>query len=225
MLAVAAALQNAGVGSGDVVAVLGPKGAEQIPALLGILTAGAAYLPIGVDQPADRARRMLATGGVTFALICGADTPEVLAEAAVPSLRIRDIDTSATTFTPVTVAPDDLAYVLFTSGSTGEPKGVELTHDAVLNTLEFLYRHFEIGASDRGAGAVAPGIGHVGAGCVRHPARRWRHRHGGRGRSAATRTPGPGSSPSTGSRWSTSCPAGCRCSPRCPATSARCGWC
>lgn len=149
VLAVAAALQNAGVGSGDVVAVLGPKGAEQIPALLGILTAGAAYLPIGVDQPADRARRMLATGGVTFALICGADTPEVLAEAAVPSLRIRDIDTSASTFTPVTVAPDDLAYVLFTSGSTGEPKGVELTHDAVLNTLEFLYRHFEIGASDR----------------------------------------------------------------------------
>ncbi len=149
VLAVAGALQDAGVGSGDVVAVLGPKGAEQIPALLGIHTAGAAYLPIGVDQPTDRARRMLATGGVTFALICGADTPEVLAQTGVPALRIRDIATGATTFTPVPVAPEDLAYVLFTSGSTGEPKGVELTHDAVLNTLEFLYRHFEIGASDR----------------------------------------------------------------------------
>lgn len=149
VLAVAGALQAAGVGSGDIVAVLGPKGAEQVPALLGILTAGAAYLPIGVDQPADRAGRILATAGVKFALICGPDTPLVLTGVGIPSLRISDIGSSATDFDAVAVRPDDLAYVLFTSGSTGEPKGVELTHDAVLNTLEFLYRHFEIGPEDR----------------------------------------------------------------------------
>lgn len=149
VLAVAGALQAAGVGSGDIVAVLGPKGAEQIPALLGILTAGAAYLPIGIDQPADRAARMLATAGVNFALICGPDIPQVLAAADVPSLRICDIDTAAVDFEAVPVSPGELAYVLFTSGSTGEPKGVELTHDAVMNTLEFLYRHFEIGPQDR----------------------------------------------------------------------------
>lgn len=123
VLAVAGTLQAAGVGSGDIVAVLGPKGAEQVPALLGILTAGAAYLPIGVDQPADRAQRMLATGGVRFALVCGDEVPDVLTAADVPCRRIADIDTAATTFDAVTVAPSDLAYVLFTSGSTGEPKG------------------------------------------------------------------------------------------------------
>lgn len=149
VLAVAGALQAGGVGSGDIVAVLGPKGAQQIPALLGILTAGAAYLPIGVDQPADRAARMLATAGVTFALVCGDDIPDVLATAGVPFRRIADIDSGVIGFEPVAVSPGDLAYVLFTSGSTGEPKGVELTHDAVLNTLEFLYRHFEIGPEDR----------------------------------------------------------------------------
>ncbi|WNG80212.1 non-ribosomal peptide synthetase [Mycobacterium sp. ITM-2016-00316] len=149
VLAVAGTLQAAGIGPGDIVAVMGPKGAQQVPALLGILTAGAAYLPIGVDQPADRARRMLATGGVAFALVCGDDIPDVLADADVPARRIADIDTDATTFDAVTVAPSDLAYVLFTSGSTGEPKGVELTHDAVMNTLEFLYRHFEVGPEDR----------------------------------------------------------------------------
>lgn len=68
VLAVATALQSRGVGRGDVVAVLGPKNAEQIPALLAILAAGAAYLPIGIDQPADRAERILDTAGVEFAL-------------------------------------------------------------------------------------------------------------------------------------------------------------
>ncbi|ETZ45796.1 condensation domain protein [Mycobacterium avium MAV_061107_1842] len=51
-LAVAAALRAAGAGAGDTVAVVGPKSAEQIPAVLGILSVGAAYLPIGADQPA-----------------------------------------------------------------------------------------------------------------------------------------------------------------------------
>ena len=149
VLAVAATLQAAGVGSGDIVAVLGPKGAQQIPALLGILTAGAAYLPVGVDQPADRAARMLATGGVKFAIVCGDEIPDVLTSADIPFRRVVDIETGTTAFDAVTVAPSDLAYVLFTSGSTGDPKGVELTHDAVMNTLEFLYRHFEIGPDDR----------------------------------------------------------------------------
>lgn len=149
VLAVAGSLQARGVGRGDIVAVLGPKGAEQIPALLGILTAGAAYLPIGVDQPADRAARILDTAGVSFALICGTETPEVITGAGLPYLHVGQATTATAEFEPVTGSLDDLAYVLFTSGSTGEPKGVELTHDAVMNTLEFLYRHFDIGADAR----------------------------------------------------------------------------
>jgi mycobactin phenyloxazoline synthetase len=50
---------------------------------------------------------------------------------------------------PATTDPADLAYVLFTSGSTGEPKGVEVAHDAAMNTVEIITRHFEIGADDR----------------------------------------------------------------------------
>ncbi|MGN7780978.1 amino acid adenylation domain-containing protein [Mycolicibacterium sp. 22603] len=149
VLAVAGSLQARGVGRGDIVAVLGPKGAEQIPALLGILAAGAAYLPIGVDQPADRATRILGTAGVSCALVCGAETPAVLAAAGLPHLSVAQACTAAVPFEPVDGSLDDLAYVLFTSGSTGEPKGVELTHDAVMNTLEFLYRHFDIGADAR----------------------------------------------------------------------------
>jgi mycobactin phenyloxazoline synthetase len=147
VLAVAAALQSRGVGHGDVVAVMGPKGAEQIPALLAILAVGAAYLPIGVDQPADRAMRMLDAGDVEFGLVTGTELPEF----PLPVLTVHDAEIigDPALFESTRIQPDDLAYVLFTSGSTGEPKGVELTHDAVMNTLEFLYRHFDIGPDDR----------------------------------------------------------------------------
>jgi mycobactin phenyloxazoline synthetase len=151
VLSIAAALQSRGVGRGDVVSIMGPKGAEQIPALLAILAVGAAYLPIGPDQPAERAASILDTGGVEFALVCGTATPAVLDTCGVPSLSVADAEIvgDPAAFEGAAVDPQDLAYVLFTSGSTGAPKGVELTHDAVMNTLEFLYQHFDIGADDR----------------------------------------------------------------------------
>ncbi|MGA5545268.1 amino acid adenylation domain-containing protein [Mycobacterium sp. NPDC051198] len=147
VLAVAAALQSRGVCRGEVVAVLGPKSVEQVVALLAISMVGAAYLPVGVDQPADRAARILHTGGVDFALVCGSgpDHPDL------PHLTVTDAEIigDPAHFEPVATTPDDLAYVLFTSGSTGEPKGVEITHDAAMNTIEFINDHFDIGPADR----------------------------------------------------------------------------
>lgn len=148
-LAVTATLRARGVGAGDVVAVMGPKNAEQIPALLGITAAGAAYLPIGVDQPADRAHRILQTAGVHSVLVCGNRVDPL----PVPALTVADaiqegLATAAGTEAP-RVDPKTLAYILFTSGSTGEPKGVEVTHDAAMNTVEFINRHFGIGPGDR----------------------------------------------------------------------------
>jgi mycobactin phenyloxazoline synthetase len=145
-LTLAATLRTNGICAGDRVAVMGPKTAEQVPALLGILAAGAVYLPIGVDQPADRADRIMQTGQVSMAVVCGGQQLSL----PVPTLTIADVLHSAPAeFRPVSTDPSQLAYVLFTSGSTGEPKGVEVTHDAVMNTVEFIARHFEIGAADR----------------------------------------------------------------------------
>ncbi len=147
-LTLAAALRARGIGPGDTVAVVGPKTAEQVPALLGILAAGGAYLPIGVDQPRDRAKRILQTGQVSLALVCGGQQLSL----PMPALTIADVVHDASVdveIQPATTDPDELAYVLFTSGSTGEPKGVEVAHDAAMNTVEFITRHFEIGPTDR----------------------------------------------------------------------------
>ncbi|MGV0627615.1 non-ribosomal peptide synthetase [Mycolicibacter minnesotensis] len=147
-LAVTAALHAEGVQGGDTIAVMGPKSAEQVPAVLGILAAGAVYLPIGADQPRERAERLLETGSVRLALLSG----EQAAPSSVPALRLAEVlSRPLNPDESVSVASDPhaLAYVLFTSGSTGEPKGVELTHDAVMNTVESLISHFDIGSTDR----------------------------------------------------------------------------
>ena len=146
-LAVAAAVRAAGLPDGGTVALLGPKNAEQVPALLGIHAAGGVYLPVGVDQPHERAQRMITGGAVDLALVCGSELPDV----PVPAMTVSDAIArgSRTEFRPVTGDPNRPAYVLFTSGSTGEPKGVEVTHDAAMNTVEFITDHFGLGADDR----------------------------------------------------------------------------
>jgi mycobactin phenyloxazoline synthetase len=127
--------------------VMGPKCADQIVAMLSILAAGGVYLPIGIDQPAERAARIIETGGVRMALVCGDQPPTTL-----PALTIAEalrVGRHENGFEPAATDPNELAYVLFTSGSTGEPKGVELTHDAAMNTIEYLNGYFGIGPGDR----------------------------------------------------------------------------
>jgi len=149
VLAVTATLRHQGVRPGDVVAVMGPKTAEQIPALLGISAAGATYLPVGVDQPADRARRILETAGAHSILVCGSTIEPMPIPALTVAQAIEQGAGSIADTEPARVDPRDTAYILFTSGSTGEPKGVEMSHDGAMNTIEFLNGYFEIGARDR----------------------------------------------------------------------------
>ncbi|WP_269770347.1 non-ribosomal peptide synthetase [Mycobacterium dioxanotrophicus] len=146
VLTVAAALKVAGIRTGESVAVMGPKGPDQITALLAILAAGAVYVPVGIDQPAERAERMLKGGDVRMALFCGDGPPTWL-----PALTIAEalrVGARADEIEPAATDPNELAYILFTSGSTGQPKGVEVTHDAAMNTIEALNGHFGISPND-----------------------------------------------------------------------------
>jgi mycobactin phenyloxazoline synthetase len=144
-LAVAFALREREVRPGDTVALLGPKGVEQIPALLGILAAGAVYLPIAADQPRERVERILDLGGASVALVTGESVPAL----PIPALSVREAVARCDAAEPVVTDPSALAYVVFTSGSTGEPKGVELTHDAAMNTVETLSARYGFGPDDR----------------------------------------------------------------------------
>ncbi len=149
--AVARALRGKELGQ---VAVVMDKGPEQLAAVLGILLAGGAYLPVDTTQPALRRARLLASAGVRIALSQSwVDRPD--------GVEIIDVDTlepSARIPAPEPGDPDAPAYVIYTSGSTGEPKGAVITHRSALNTVEDVTRRFGVTAGDRVLGLAQLGF-------------------------------------------------------------------
>ncbi len=146
--AIAHRLRALGAAPNTLVAVLMHKGWEQVPAVLGVLRAGAAYLPVDAGLPRDRVDRLLEAGGVTVAVTQpGAYVPEGVTALTVDREPARGAPDG-----PVPAAatgPDDLAYVIFTSGSTGRPKGVMISHRAAVNTVDDISTRFAVGREDR----------------------------------------------------------------------------
>jgi yersiniabactin nonribosomal peptide synthetase len=151
-LCVAAALTAGGALPGEVVAVRLPKGPEQVIAVLGVLAAGAAYLPLGVGLPEARQERVLRKAKARWA-ITDKIVPALPAE--VRALTLADAVGTPPLPRPVDVSPDSTAYVIFTSGSTGEPKGVELSHQAPANTIADINDRCHLGPEDRVFGISA----------------------------------------------------------------------
>ncbi|MGW0451487.1 amino acid adenylation domain-containing protein [Gordonia sputi] len=145
----AARLVDVGVRPGDVVAVFVPRSMAQLAALQGVLRAGAAYLPIDTDTPADRVATIL-DDAHPAAVVVGSGS-SALATVSGPTISVPTIsvddglfdEDSADSVTAPTnaalphVRADDAAYVIYTSGSTGRPKGVVVTHRSVVNVLRW----------------------------------------------------------------------------------------
>jgi amino acid adenylation domain-containing protein len=123
-------LTQAGVGRGQVVAVLADRSPELIVALLAVLKSGAAYLALESDMPAEHRERLVKDAGASIALTRD-ETDCTL--PGVRTIRISGPDELAGyACLPKTAArPDDLAYISYTSGSTGSPRGVAVPHAAV----------------------------------------------------------------------------------------------
>ncbi|OXM68368.1 non-ribosomal peptide synthetase [Amycolatopsis vastitatis] len=124
-------LVGAGVRRGDRVGVVLERGADLLVALLAVWKAGAAQVPVNVDYPAERIERMLADAGASLA-VCAAATraavPSGVQPVVVDAPEVRDARHEVP---PLAVGAHDIAYVMYTSGSTGVPKGVAVPHASV----------------------------------------------------------------------------------------------
>ncbi|MFJ5228722.1 amino acid adenylation domain-containing protein [Kitasatospora sp. NPDC088391] len=143
----ARALTAAGAGPDTVVGVAVPRSAELMVALLAVLRAGAAYLPLDTEYPAERLAGMIEDARPVCVLtLPGADA----AVPAVPGVPLLPVDaTGPADLALAAPGPDHAAYVIFTSGSTGRPKGVVVTHRAIVNRLEWMREMYAIDAADR----------------------------------------------------------------------------
>ncbi|MFH9070596.1 non-ribosomal peptide synthetase [Streptomyces alboflavus] len=123
-----------GVGPESVVGLALPRSADLIVGMLGILKAGGAYLPVDPRYPSARLGHIFADARPQL-ILTGADTAGVLPTTDVPALCVEDIDFAVAGPRVPLVAPRpaNAAYVMYTSGSTGVPKGVTITHRDVVN--------------------------------------------------------------------------------------------
>ncbi|MEP6148413.1 MAG: amino acid adenylation domain-containing protein, partial [Nisaea sp.] len=145
-------LDRHGIGRGDIVALCLEPGPEAVVALLGIVKAGAAYLPLDPAYPAERLAAMLSGSKARLVLSKGD-----LVDQLPSGTEICRLDAIAATLAEESVvnpatrpAPDDLLYVIFTSGSTGAPKGAGVYHKGFANLLQWYCAALDLGPHDRG---------------------------------------------------------------------------
>ena len=141
-------LRAEGVEPGHIVGIMVERSFAMIIGLLGILKAGAAYLPLAPDNPPGRLEFMAKDGGIKVLLVHQRTAKNVTFAG-----RIIDLDDPTvyrgSTANPIALgSPRDLAYVIYTSGSTGRPKGVMIEHRAVVNRLHWMQHVYPIHEGD-----------------------------------------------------------------------------
>ncbi|MBL6449316.1 amino acid adenylation domain-containing protein [Fulvivirga sp. 29W222] len=138
------------VKKGDFVGYLANKNLWTIPLIYGIIKAGAVYVPMSLDNPLERSRRIVGEARLKMLV---SDHPE--ADQLVDMVSVLDLTTIADhvtdyegIFEPVALSGTDLAYVIFTSGSTGTPKGVMIDHKALYNRIFWMQKAYSIDSND-----------------------------------------------------------------------------
>lgn len=142
-----------GLEKGQRVAVFLPRSFELVVAVLGVLKAGGAFVPLDLNYPQERLRYMVEDSGAKFLLVSREgqrfpDDSAAYVEICAQDFASLDIDP---TIELPALSQEDLAYVIYTSGSTGKPKGVMIPHRGLVNYLKWACDAYDVA---KGCGAV-----------------------------------------------------------------------
>ncbi|MFL6120970.1 amino acid adenylation domain-containing protein [Actinophytocola sp.] len=157
-------LRARGAGAETPVAVCLDPSLDLVVAFHAVISAGAVVVPIDPDQPPERVALLLERAASSLVLTAGATTDRVARAGGreVVVLDAPDVRAAVAALPsdplPLTVVPDQLLYIILTSGSTGLPKGVMATHRGVLNHLGWVQGEYPIGPGDRVAQRTSPGF-------------------------------------------------------------------
>jgi amino acid adenylation domain-containing protein len=147
-------LRELGVGPDVIVGVHMERSVELMVALLAVLKAGGAYLPLDPGYPADRLAFMLADARVPVLLTDPGSKADELADESVHVVEVAaEVDAALPdgrfdAAPEPSAGPDHLAYVIYTSGSTGRPKGVQVPHRGIVNRLLWMQDAYGLGEAD-----------------------------------------------------------------------------
>jgi amino acid adenylation domain-containing protein len=144
-------LRKRGVGADDVVGVCLERSIDLVVSVVGVLKAGAAYMPMEVSYPESRLEMMMKDGGCRVVISSSREKEKV----GVEDVEVIEIDREAKEIERESgeelergAGEDNLAYVIFTSGSTGRPKGVLGTHRAAMNRFNWMWERYPLEPSD-----------------------------------------------------------------------------
>lgn len=134
---VAAELKKCGVNKGDYVGIIGDKNCEAIIGILGIVKAGAAYVPIDQKYPQERIQYLLKDSGCKVLLLHRKNNGGLACPAEIQTINIGQIKSEESSFeVNLENNVNDTAYLIYTSGSTGNPKGVRVTHKNIIRLVK-----------------------------------------------------------------------------------------
>lgn len=141
-------LRATGVGPGHIVALMVERSFAMMIGILGIIKAGAAYLPLSPDNPQARTDYMLKDAGVRVLLIHTKTAGRTAFDGLIVNLDDLGIYLGPKENPVIVNQARDLAYVIYTSGSTGKPKGVMIEHRSVVNRLHWMQYRYPIDRDD-----------------------------------------------------------------------------
>ncbi|WP_026248353.1 amino acid adenylation domain-containing protein [Streptomyces sp. LaPpAH-108] len=154
-------LISRGVGRGSVIGVCLDRIPELVVSILGIMKAGAAYVPLDPTYPAERLRLMTSQLPQNKLNIASADTYDLLEETTGELILIEELADALvaepTSNPKVDVGNKDLCYVVFTSGSTGTPKATAIRHEGWYNLLQWLRLEYQL--DDAASGLTVSSFG------------------------------------------------------------------